>query len=279
MNIKHFKLAVFDLDGTLVEYGSEQVTPATLEAIKMLRDNGIRVVIATGRSWRQTKVIADQLKVQAPVIIQSGAIILDPVTGRIIKIAPLRPEIDRKISGLIKNMGVDEFCLLETGAYYTDKVNTSGGKWLLENGEDCRIGVPDLANRKVVKRLLIGSEAELRSLSKKIEEFKPAPNTILWPPDHLTEDWFLEIFDPLASKGQALAWLAGYLEVDCERIIAFGDGFNDLDLLQTAGYGVAMQGSPEELINQADLVIPGAAEEGIARLFRGEPVGINTKVS
>lgn len=279
MNLKHFKLAVFDLDGTLVEYGSEQVTPATLEAIKMLRDNGIRVVIATGRSWKQTKAIADQLKVQTPVIVQSGAIILDPVTERMIKIAPLRPEIDRKLPGLIKNTGIDEFCLLETGAYYTNQVNTSGGKWLFENGDDCRIGVPDLANQKVLKRLLIGSEAELKPIFKRVEELKPVPNTILWPPDQLTDDWFLEIFDPLASKGQALAWLADYLEVDCKRIIAFGDGFNDLDLLQTAGYGVAMQDSPQELIDQADLVIPGAAEEGIARLFRGEPVGVNTKVS
>lgn len=279
MNLKHFKLAVFDLDGTLVEYGSDQVTPATLETIKMLRDNGIRVVIATGRSWKQTKNIADQLKVQTPVIVQSGAIILDPVTERILKISPLKPEIDQKLPGLIKNMEVDEFCLLETGVYFTDKVNTSGGKWLLENGEDCRIAVPDVVDRKVIKRLLIGSEAELKPLFKQVEELKPAPNTILWPPDQLTDDWFLEIFDPLASKGQALAWLAKYLEIDCERIIAFGDGFNDLDLLQTAGYGVAMQGSPQELIDQADLVIPGAAEEGIARLFRGEPVGVNTKVS
>ncbi|NLW45893.1 MAG: Cof-type HAD-IIB family hydrolase [Firmicutes bacterium] len=279
MNLKHFKLAVFDLDGTLVEYGSEQVTPATLETIKMLRDNGIRVVIATGRSWKQTKAIADQLKVQTPVIVQSGAIVLHPVTTRILKITPLRPEIDQKLPRLIKNLGVDQFCLMETGVYFTDKVNTSGGKWLFDNGEDCRIGIPDLAIHKVVKRLLIGSEVELRSLSKRVGELKPAPNTILWPPDQLSDDWFLEVFDPLASKGQALTWLAAYLEVDCEQIIAFGDGYNDLDLLQTAGYGVAMQGSPPELIDQADLVIPGAAEEGIARLFRGEPVGIKKRVS
>lgn len=277
MNLKHFKLAVFDLDGTLVEYGSEQVTPATLETIKMLRDNGIRVAIATGRSWKQTKVIADKLKVQTPVIVQSGAIVIDPITERILKVAPLRPEIDKKLPGLIKKLGVDEFCLLETGVYFADEVNTSGGKWLFENGEDCRIGVPDLADQKVIKRLLIGSEAELRPLFKQVAELKPAPNTILWPPDQLTDDWFLEVFDPLASKGQALAWLADYMEVDCERIIAFGDGFNDLDLLQTVGYGVAMQDSPPELIAQADLVIPGAAEEGIARLFRGEPVGVKTK--
>lgn len=279
MNLKHFKLAVFDLDGTLVEYGSEHVTPATLETIKMLHDNGVRVVIATGRSWKQTKAIADKLKVQAPVMVQSGAIVIDPITGKVLKTAPLRPEIDSKLSALIGKLEVDQFCLLETGTYYAAKVNTSGGKWLLENGEDCRLGAPDLDNRKVIKRLFIGAEPDLKSLSKRVGDLKPAPNTILWPPDQLTDDWFLEVFDPLASKGRALAWLAEYLGVDCERIIAFGDGYNDLDLLQTAGYGVAMNGSPPELINQADLVIPGAAEEGIARLFRGEPVGVKVKAS
>lgn len=279
MDLKHFKLAVFDLDGTLVEYGSDYVTPATLETIKMLHDNGVKVVIATGRSWKQTKVIADKLKIQTPVIVQSGAIVLHPVTARLLKVAPLRPEIRQKLPMLSKNLGADRFFLLDTGAYYTEKVNTSGGKWLFGNGGDCQIGVPDLANRTVIKGLFIGSEAELRPLSKRVEELEPVPNTILWPPDQLSDDWFLEVLDPLASKGQALTWLAKCLGLDRERIIAFGDGFNDLDLLQMAGYGVAMQGSPPELIDQADLVIPGAAEEGIARLFRGEPVGVSTKVS
>lgn len=279
MNYTCYKLAVFDLDGTLVEYGSENVTPAILETVKMLHENGVMITIATGRSWKQTKAIADILQIHAPVIVQSGAIIIDPVTEKVLKQQPLGADIEINLHGLVNSSQVDQFCLSEIGVYFATKASTSGGKWLLGNGEDCRIAAIDTKRHSVIKHLFIGAEGELRRLAKTIEEFNPAPLTILWPPDQLTEDWFLEVFDPLASKGQALRWLAERLELNLNEIIAFGDGHNDLDMLQAAGFGVAMQGSPQELLDNADLVIPGATEEGIARLFRGEPVGLRIKAS
>lgn len=279
MDFKRFKLAVFDLDGTLVEYGTDRISPATLETINLLLEKGIRTTIATGRSWKKTRTIVDQLKVKAPVLVQSGAIIVEPGTEKVLKLEPLRDDIEGKLHGIIDDSLVDQFRLSETGAYFAAKVSTSGGTWLLNNSEDCRITSLDQDHYSTVKHLFIGPEAELRLLSEKVGKFKPTPNTILWPPDQLTEDWFLEVFDPSATKGQALSWLAEYLGLTLNEIIAFGDGYNDLDLLQTAGFGVAMHGAPQELIDQADLVIPGAAEEGIARLFRGEPVGVKVKVS
>ena len=279
MDFKRFKLAVFDLDGTLVEYGTDRLTPATLEAINTLYDNNIKVTIATGRSWKQTRALAEKLKIRIPVIVQTGAISIDPLTGKVLKTQPLRADVERKLHGINDLPRVDQFCLSEDGSYYTTKISTSGGKWLFGSGEGCRLVSGDLDQGSVIKHLFIGSEADLRPLAKLVGELKPTPNTILWPPDLKTDDWFLEVFDPLASKGQALIWLAECLGLSLNEIIAFGDGHNDVDMIRTAGYGVAMNGSPQELIEQADLVIPGATEEGIARLFRGEPVGVKIKAS
>ncbi len=278
MNFKCFKLAVFDLDGTLVEYGSDLITPAIRETINTLHENNTLTTIATGRSWKQTRTLVEELKIRIPVIVQTGAIIIDPLTGKVLKSQPLRAALERKLHGIIDISQVDQFCLLETGTFFATRLSTSGGKWVFNN-EDCRLAAMDQGQQSVIKHLFIGSEAVIRPLAKLAEELKPTPNTILWPPDLKTDDWFLEVFDPLASKGRALSWLAEYLGLALKEIIAFGDGYNDLDLLQTAGYGVAMHGAPQELIEQADLVIPGAAEEGIARLFRGEPVGVKTKAS
>lgn len=279
MDFKRFKLAVFDLDGTLVEYGSDQISPATLEAIKMLHENNILSTIATGRSWEKTRRLVEKLQIRIPVLVQSGAIIINPLTEKAIRTQPFRTNLGRKLQGVIEDSRVDQFCLSVKGIYYTTKISTSGGKWLFGSGEGCRIVSGDSDQSSVIKYLFIGSEADLRSLAKLIGEFKPTPNVILWPPDQLTDDWFLEVFDPLASKGQALVWLAEYLGISLNEIIAFGDGHNDLDMLQTVGFGVAMHGAPPELIDHADLLIPGAAEEGIARLFRGEPVGVKVKAS
>lgn len=279
MNFKRFKLAVFDLDGTLVEYGSDRISPATLEAINTLSENNTLSTIATGRSWKQTRALVEELQIRIPVLVQSGAIIIDPLTENIIKSQPLRADLERKLHGILGTSQADQFCLSEDGIYYTTRIKTSGGEWLLGCGESCRIVNEGLDQSPVIKHLFIGSEAELRPLAKLVGELQPTPNIILWPPDQLTDDWFLEVFDPLASKGQALSWLATHLGLSCERIIAFGDGHNDLDMIQTAGYGVAIKGAPLELLEQADLIIPGATEEGIARLIRGEPVGIKVKAS
>lgn len=269
MDFKSFKLAVFDLDGTLVEYGSEQISPATIEAIKTLRKNGVVTTIATGRGWKQTKSLVAELKIETPVLIQSGAIIIDPTTEKVIKTQPLLNEFEKKLQGIIDHSKVDQFLLADTGTYYTTKVTTSGGNWLINSSENCRI-TAERDYHSVIKHLFIGPEVELRQLLQRIWGLKPTPNTILWPPDQLSYDWFLEVFDPLASKGQALGWLAEYLGLALKEVIAFGDGYNDLDMLQKAGFGVAMQGAPQELLEHADLVIPGAAEEGIARLVRGK---------
>ncbi|NLY73673.1 MAG: Cof-type HAD-IIB family hydrolase [Firmicutes bacterium] len=279
MDFKRFKLAVFDLDGTLVEYGSDRITPATREAVNTLRENNTLVTIATGRSWEKTRALVEELEIRIPVIVQSGAIIIDPLTETIIKSQPLRTNLERKLPGILGASRADHFRLSEDGIYYTTKVSTSGGKWLFGGGEGCRLAPEHLNQNSVIKHLFTGAEAELRPLAKLVGELRPTPNIILWPPDQLTDDWFLEVFDPLASKGQALSWLADYLGLSLNEVIAFGDGHNDLDMLETAGFGVAMNGSPQELIQQADLVIPGAVEEGIARLFRGEPVGVKIKVS
>lgn len=279
MDFKRFKLAVFDLDGTLVEYGSNKITLATLEALKMLYDNNTNPTIATGRSWKETRPLADQLKIRVPVIVQAGAIIIDPVTEKVLKQQPLKVELERKLQMIIDDSRVDQFCLSETGAYFVSRISTSGGNWLFKNGEDCRLAPMPRDQHAVIKHLFIGPEAELRQLMKVLGELIPTPNTILWPPDQQSYDWFLEVFDPSASKGQALVWLADNLGLSLSEIIAFGDGHNDLDMLQTAGFGVAMNSAPPELIEKADLVIPGAVEEGIARLLRGEPVGVKTKAS
>ena len=279
MDFKRFKLAIFDLDGTLVEYGSDRITPATLKAIETLRENNTLITFATGRSWKQTRRLVEQLQIRIPVIVQTGALIINPQTGEVLKSQPLRADLERKLHGIIVPSLVDQFCLSEDGFYYTTRVSTSGGKWLLRSSERCRLVAGHSDQGSVIKHLFIGSEAELKPFAKLVGELKPTPNTILWPSDNKTDDWFLEVFDPSASKGQALLWLAEYLGLSLDEIIAFGDGHNDLDMLETAGFGVAMHGSPQELIEQADLVIPGATEEGIARLFRGEPVGVKIKVS
>src|SRR6185312_15558887 len=77
----------------------------------------------------------------------------------------------------------------------------------------------------------------------------------------------LEFLHPDVSKGAALREAMTYLGIDPARVIAFGDGHNDIGLLKEAGTGVAMANAEEEVRVLADLVAPSNTEDGIARVL------------
>jgi len=78
---------------------------------------------------------------------------------------------------------------------------------------------------------------------------------------------FLELGHPDVSKGTGLAFVTGLLGLDPARVVAFGDGENDLDLLRTAGYGVAVDGSHPALLAEADSTCHGPEREGVAAVM------------
>lgn len=274
MNLSRYQLIITDLDGTLVEYGSDHLSPAVRDLAKRLRERGVIFTLATGRSWKQTEGIVRELGITAPVILQAGAIVFDPVAEKVIRLVPLRMSVERQLRSLIDFDEVDQFCLNESGGYFasTFMIKTGGGRWLHEHsGESCSVAGFESNQERVVKHLFIGPESAIKDLSVRIHrEVKPKPNQILWPPDNKTYDWFLEVFDPSSSKGRALRWLAAALKVRSGRIMAFGDGFNDLDMLERAGTGIATAGAPDLVKAKADLIIPGPEEDGIPRFLGGE---------
>lgn len=282
MKLADYKLVVSDLDGTLVKSGTDVISGAAINVINTLKEQGILFTIATGRGWAQSRKIVGELGITLPVILQSGAIVADPVTGKVIQMQPLRRTICDKLTGIHHFSGIDRFFLSEDGTYYTmDTVITDGGKsFLARSGELCRIGKRPDSLRPVVKHLFIGPEKAIQQLKEAIfQKISPRPNMILWPPEEGNEDFFLEVFDPGASKGRAVKWLSGYLRIKRKQVIAFGDGYNDADLLSWAGLGVAMEDAPALVTSQAKMVIPGPEQDGLARFLDGEFFSYNRKGS
>ena len=71
--------------------------------------------------------------------------------------------------------------------------------------------------------------------------------------------------DESASKGASLAWLCGHLGIDPAEAVAFGDNFNDIEMLETAGTGIAVANAEPEVLAHADRQTAGNDEDGVAR--------------
>jgi hydroxymethylpyrimidine pyrophosphatase-like HAD family hydrolase len=81
--------------------------------------------------------------------------------------------------------------------------------------------------------------------------------------------YFLEFANPEVTKASGLAFLAAHLGFSQERTVAFGDGENDVELLDWAGYGVAVANAHERVLAVADFVCPPVDEEGVAQVIEG----------
>jgi len=79
--------------------------------------------------------------------------------------------------------------------------------------------------------------------------------------------YFLEFASPEVTKASGLAFLAEHLGVSRERTVAFGDGENDVELLEWAGYAVAVANAHERVKAVADFVCPRVDEEGVAQVL------------
>jgi hypothetical protein len=78
---------------------------------------------------------------------------------------------------------------------------------------------------------------------------------------------FVELAAPDVTKAAGLAFAAERLGFSIERTVACGDGENDVELLEAAGYAVAVENAHERVLAVADLVVPRDAEEGVAQLL------------
>ena len=77
----------------------------------------------------------------------------------------------------------------------------------------------------------------------------------------------LELGHPAVTKGSGIAFVAAELGLDLDDVVAFGDGENDVELLEVAGFGVAIEGAHPRLLEIADATCPGPERDGVATVI------------
>jgi Cof subfamily protein (haloacid dehalogenase superfamily) len=268
------RLLVFDLDGTLLDTGHR--LPASIrDSLLLLRDTGIEITLATGRTFVAASPFIRELNLQVPAILYNGALISSP-TGKIICEERLDRNAARAALVLARSFPVYPQLYLDPddGFFYANKVTPEIEAFIAKDGIPAR-EVGDLADyldgvhKDPMKLLIIGEREVLISFRASYQQEHPHPECVL------SERNFLEILAPSVSKGHALLKLSEILAVPLDEMVAFGDNLNDLEMIQEAGMGVAMAGSPEELQRQADLVVDDLAQflaQFTARIQRREVV-------
>jgi Cof subfamily protein (haloacid dehalogenase superfamily) len=259
-----YDLAVFDLDGTLID-ASLRIDPDLTAALLTAARRGVRVTIATGRMPAAVERYSAELDIRTPIIFYNGALIRHPETGEDLLALHLPRGVLGRAWPTIAEAPVHPLFFRDDRLYCVDR--TAPIREFCEE-EGLRVSAVDdpagfLAQGSFVKSLLIGPPDALDVLRPALERAVGGEARLL-----RTRGRYLEVVPPTASKGAALRRLAHYLEVPMDRIIAVGDQENDEDMLRAAGLGIAMPHAPEPVRRAADRVAPPPTAGGLLAVLR-----------
>lgn len=273
MKLNGVKLAVFDVDGTILE--DDHLLPdEILIGLKNLIDKGIIVALATGRTLVMVQDIAVKINPAMPLILLNGAWIHDLRGGEDWLALNLDVTIARKIVALLKAWNYEVIVqkgIPEAHFFYYDSFNE-------ENQERCsRIIRNSFRCRQVddIYAVLTEDPGEITVLDtdervKHCIDMLRKQNlkcklTYSTSPFAKGYSW-LEILNPRADKGYALEILAGKLGVERAEVLAAGDNYNDIEMIEWAGYGAAVSKAVPRLKESADIILHGE-HNGLGRLF------------
>lgn len=252
-----YRLIALDVDGTLLN-DDHELTPRVKHAVRAAESRGAEIVLCTGRGSNSALPVLETLGLEGTMITHNGASIVDSATRSVLFETAIEPAKAERFMAYLhgRNIHFDMNTSFELFVHrLDDHLEALYGKFLvipaIRGREE---GMPDRTVKICVyapKELLDIVEGEWRDWSHELQIIRSA-------------DHFIDIQHPQASKGKALEKLAGIRGIPREQILAIGNYYNDIGMLEYAGCGVAMANSPEDVKAAANEVTLSNNEDGVA---------------
>lgn len=259
-------LYVSDLDGTLLR-SNEATSEYTNQVINSLVDKGMIFSYATARSLITAKKVTKGIHAKIPVIVYNGAFVIDNITEKILIANYFDDSVHSVLEDIFSNgvypivyayiNGKEKFSFVR-------EMCTRGMEMFLESRKgDIRTNevkaLPELKEGNIFYITCIDAPEKLKPLHDKYKD----KYHCVYQADIYTNEQWLEIMPLEASKSNAIKQLRTML--DCEKLIVFGDGKNDIDMFQMADESYAVANAHEELKKYATDVILSNDDDGVAR--------------
>jgi len=266
------KLVVLDLDGTLLN-DTHEITPETKAYIEKLKSKGIKIVIATGRTFTAAKRYHNELALDTPLISCNGGFIYDPVQGKVIDGHAISKTTVLKIFKiLLDNNTFFQF-------YSADKIYSTEVKYLLEawTEENKKLEAKDIINIEIIDDPIKTIEATEESIFKllAIEEDPEIYNKVLSALKAIEAielvssfKGAIDIMEKGISKGMALQFIAKHLNIPMSQTLAIGDNNNDASMLKAANIGIAMANATPLAIDHADEMTDTNLNNGVLKALQ-----------
>ena len=271
MNMKNCKILAMDLDGTLTN-DAKEITDRNKQAIEAAVEKGIAVVLASGRPRIGQESVLSRLEMArlgGYSLCCNGAQIVSFESGKAqtLHSVSLDPETISRICNLGREHGVYALTYDEVGIVCENDTDESVQKEAYNCGLPIRV-IENLEETifqehlPASKMVLAGAPARLQEICDVVKASVGEKGNVFF-----SEPWFLEVAPPGIEKAEALRWLCNKLGASMSEVIAFGDGMNDVSMLQAAGLGVAMGNAEPAVKACADMIAASNNEDGVAEFL------------
>jgi Cof subfamily protein (haloacid dehalogenase superfamily) len=258
-------LLVVDIDGTLINREGA-ISAADRQVLAKVVQAGIRVSLSTGRVSQACRAVLELLSLDGCHVFADGALVADPKSEYEIYVEPLPQELVKEMVDFVHehDMRID---LYSSRQFFVEKDDWAtairrkffGLEPTLTNFNNV------WANERIIKgTLVVRSPEEKAQATRFRDHFQDRLSFSRTTTPAYPDVDFINVISPKVSKGKALEELASFLGVALSEVVAIGNGDNDVPLLSTAGTGIAMGDSPDELTAVADQVVPDVEHSGVA---------------
>lgn len=265
----NYKVVAFDLDGTLLN-SEGKILPSSKQAIQRCIEQGIKVVLVTGRHHTATYPYYVELNLDTPMICCNGTYLYQPQNDEVLIANPLSLQQAKQL------IDIAEKYQLHLLIYSRDKMNFASlnphmakfSQWANSYPENIRPKLNQLdnlnsliENKEIIWKGVI-SHPDKALMEQALAELPPQEFSCEW-------SWFdrADIANLGNTKGARLVELLKMWNINPQQAIAFGDNHNDTSMLTAVGLGVAMGNAEPEVKQQAKMVTLSNDEDGIAKVL------------
>ena len=270
---KEKTLYISDLDGTLLGRDA-RLSRHTTEIIRRLIKEGMLFTAATARSMSSVTLL-EELEIQLPCVQLNGVLMYDFPTHSYNGCTPILPEDARKVVDILHRFDRMSFVYKadETYGLHVEFERLSNDvereffevrkdKDYKSFGQVKNITVAD--DDRVIYFTMVDEYARLKAIYEEIRKIAGVRATLY--SDNYSDLYFLEVFSSNATKAKGMQRIKELTGAD--KVVAFGDNLNDIEMLESADIGIAVGDAAEETKKCADLVIGNSYEDAVALWLR-----------
>lgn len=260
------KIVFLDIDGTLVN-SEKKITSATKSALMRIQKNGVKLAIASGRPSKGVVPFAEELELEkfgGYIMPFNGCNIINYQTKEVVYANTLSMDVVKRAYDTAKEYGIElitykgDVILSETDDNPYLLIESRINKMDVEKVENVYESIEDAP----VKCLLLGDGDYLGKIEADVKKKIGEKANVF-----RSEPFFIEIVPQGLDKAAAIAELIKKIDIKQSETMAFGDGFNDISMIEYAGLGVAMSNGCDRIREVADRIAPDNDSDGIAAVI------------